>query len=56
MKRIVKYLATTLMLAIIIFSCANHTEKIVDNIPFIMLIIESIVGITILWFAWNERD
>ena len=60
MKRIVKYLATTLMVAIVIFSIinivGNHTENIVNSVPFLLLIIESIVGITILWLAWNEKD
>ena len=58
----VKFLATIGMVAIIIFSSVNlvsaddnHTEKIVDSIPFILLITESIVGIAILWFAWNEK-
>ena len=59
MKKMVKYLAITLMVAIIIFSSVNlvgnHTEKIVDGIPYLLLIIESIVGITILWLAWKER-
>lgn len=59
----VKYLATIGMVAILIFSSVNlvsaddnHTEKIVDSIPFILLITESIVGITILWLAWKERN
>ena len=63
MKNFIKYLATIGMVAIIIFSSVNlvsaddnRTEKIVDSIPFILLITESIVGITILWFAWNEKD
>ena len=58
-----KFLATIGMVAIIIFSSVNlvsaddvRTEKIVDSIPFILLITESIVGITILWLAWNEKD
>ena len=62
MKKMVKFLAITLMVAIIIFSSVNlvsaddnRTEKIVDSIPFILLITESIVGITILWLAWNEK-
>lgn len=59
MKIIVKYLAVIPMIAIVIFSSinlvGNHTEKIVDGIPYLFLIIESIVGITILWFAWNEK-
>lgn len=62
MKNFIKYLATIGMVAIIIFSSVNlvsaddnRTEKIVDSIPFILLITESIVGITILWFAWNEK-
>lgn len=59
----VKFLAIIGMVAIIIFSSVNlvsaddvRTEKIVDSIPFILLITESIVGITILWLAWNEKD
>lgn len=63
MKKIIKYLATIGMIGILIFSSVNlvsaddnHTEKIVDGIPFILLITESIVGITILWLAWNEKD
>lgn len=63
MKKIVKYLATIGMVATLIFSSVNlvsagdnRTEKIVDSIPFILLIAESIVGITILWLAWNEKD
>ena len=63
MKKMVKFLATIGMVAIIIFSSVNlvsaddvRTEKIVDSIPFILLITESIVGITILWLAWNEKD
>ena len=63
MKKMVKYLATIGMVAILIFSSVNlvsaddnHTEKIVDSIPFILLITESIVGITILWLAWKERN
>lgn len=62
MKKMVKFLATIGMVAIIIFSSVNlvsaddvRTEKIVDSIPFILLITESIVGITILWLAWNEK-
>lgn len=62
MKKMVKFLATIGMVAIIIFSSVNlvsaddvRTEKIVDSIPFILLITESIVGITILRFAWNEK-
>lgn len=62
MKRIVKYLATIGMVTTLIFSSVNlvsaddnHTEKIVNSIPFILLITESIVGITILWLAWNEK-
>ena len=58
----VKFLATIGMVAIIIFSSVNlvsaddnRTEKIVNSIPFILLVTESIVGITILWFAWNEK-
>lgn len=58
----VKFLATIGMAAIIIFSSVNlvsaddvRAEKIVDSIPFILLITESIVGITILWLAWNEK-
>lgn len=58
----VKYLATIGMVATLIFSCVNlvsaddnRTEKIVDSIPFILLITESIVGITILWLACNEK-
>ena len=63
MKKMAKFLATIGMVAIIIFSSVNlvsaddvRTEKIVDSIPFILLITESIVGITILWLAWNEKD
>lgn len=63
MKNFIKYLATIGMVAIIIFSSVNlvsaddnRTEKIVNSIPFILLITESIVGITILWLAWNEKD
>lgn len=63
MKKIVKYLATIGMVAILIFSSVNlvsaddnRTEKIVDSIPSILLITESIVGITILRLAWNEKD
>lgn len=63
MKKMVKYLATIGMTGILIFSSVNlvsaddnRTEKIVDSIPFILLITESIVGITILWLAWNEKD
>ena len=55
MKKMVKFLATIGMVAIIIFSSVNlvsaddnRTEKIVNSIPFILLITESIVGITIL--------
>ena len=62
MKKIVKYLATIGMVANLIFSSVNlvsaddnRTEMIVDSIPFILLITESIVGITILWLAWNEK-
>ena len=62
MKKMVKFLATIGMVAIIIFSSVNlvsaddnRTEKIVNSIPFILLVTESIVGITILWFAWNEK-
>lgn len=58
----VKFLATIGMVAIIIFSSVNlvsaddnRTEKIVNSIPYVLLIAESIVGITILWFAWNEK-
>lgn len=62
MKKIIKYLATIGMIGTLIFSSVNfisaddsRTEKIVDCIPFILLITESIVGITILWLAWNEK-
>ena len=62
MKKMVKFLATIGMVAIIIFSSVNlvsaddnHTEKIVNSIPYVLLITESIVGITILWLAWNEK-
>lgn len=62
MKKMVKFLATIGMVAIIIFSSVNlvsaddnRAEKIVNSIPFILLITESIVGITILWLAWNEK-
>ena len=62
MKKFIKYLATIGMVATLIFSSVNlvsaddnYVEKIVDSIPFILFITESIVGITILWLAWNEK-